>query len=539
MLNPQWLTKLMATLITTKPNFVREGVWTLDSVKQVWKPPELPDALHRRLLRIFELFELVLPIGPEKWLIPTLLPEKRPSLEWSHRVIDLQQIPISRIYRFDFPPMGFFSRLMIRIMHSFQGKAYWRNGLFVTSDGAEAIFQYIAEVPCMLLIEVKGPKQVAMFRQILEATDSLISGWYAIAVERLVPCQCDACKKIAGVAEHHLYTLYECETACIRDSSLVCKSEHKQNAAQLAPDLVLGDFKELDVNPRDFEIGKQLGQGSFGTIFQATYKGKPAAVKKLDSDGAVEIYREFRREVWLSSTLRHPAIVQLFGACLNPLCMVMELASCGDLFNLLHGPKLLEMNVKIRMAMNIADGTNFLHSRKPPIIHRDLRSPNILVASLNPEQVMCKISDFGESRMVASTMLGRENLGITTPHAHAHTRTHVIHVLTSTANPCWLAPEIMQNQEYSEKADIFSLGIIMWELLTRETPYDEHEVSKSSFSYRFEDAIIGGLRPTIPSTAPPEWRQLIEDCWQHDQHARPAASAVYVTLQRIVNRFTK
>ena len=133
----------------------------------------------------------------------------------------------------------------------------------------------------------------------------------------------------------------------------------------------------------------------------------------------------------------------------------------------------------------MAEALRALHTRKPPIIHRDIKSPNILMVSFNPfHQVVCKVADFGESRTgkiarlltlsVAAKIIGRENLG----------------------NPLWLAPEVMKdNTEYDEKADIFSLGIVMGaELLRRAPPYEEHEVARGQFTYKFEDAIIEGKR---------------------------------------------
>jgi len=151
----------------------------------------------------------------------------------------------------------------------------------------------------------------------------------------------------------------------------------------------------------------------------------------------------------------------------------------------------------------------FMHSRNPKIIHRDLKSPNILMASLNEnDAVVCKVSDFGESLAAATKALGREKL----------------------ANPVWCSPEMMKGESYNEKADVFSFGIVLWELAARKMPYDEFEVSKSKFMSALEDAIIKGLRPTIPSDCPIPVRDLIRECWQADPDLRPNFDEIYITL---------
>ena len=85
----------------------------------------------------------------------------------------------------------------------------------------------------------------------------------------------------------------------------------------------------------------------------------------------------------------------------------------------------------------------------------------------------------------------------------------------------WLAPEIMKKDQYTEKADVFSFGIMLWELLVRQKPFDEYDIAKSGFISQLEDAIIGGLRPTIPVDCPIRYRELICDCWHGDPKARP------------------
>ena len=91
----------------------------------------------------------------------------------------------------------------------------------------------------------------------------------------------------------------------------------------------------------------------------------------------------------------------------------------------------------------------------------------------------------------------------------------------------------MKKEQYTEKADVFSFGIILWELIVREKPFNEFEVSKSDFTFQLEDAIISGLRPTIPPTCGRKYRELIEECWDGDPKRRPQFEEICRRLYQI------
>ena len=153
--------------------------------------------------------------------------------------------------------------------------------------------------------------------------------------------------------------------------------------------------------------------------------------------------------------------------------MVTELVPLGDLYALLHS-RAKEMEEKgltpdsnegvlnwpltLRYVVDIATGMNFLHTAIPPIIHNDLKSPNILIVSetLSTTEPLAKVADFGLSSITGKGGLkGR-----------------------AVENPSWLAPEVMEDKaEYTEKADVYSFGIILWELFSCNAP-----ISGVSFS---------------------------------------------------------
>jgi len=101
------------------------------------------------------------------------------------------------------------------------------------------------------------------------------------------------------------------------------------------------------------------------------------------------------------------------------------------------------------------------------------------------------------------------------------------------ANPLWLAPEVMKGGEYTEKCDVYSFGIILWELLTLADPFDEYPVAKGTFMSLLEDEIIGGLRPTIPRTCRSDYRSLVESAWADDPTKRPSFDTIYAKLSEM------
>jgi serine/threonine protein kinase len=248
-----------------------------------------------------------------------------------------------------------------------------------------------------------------------------------------------------------------------------------------------------------------IGQGASAVVYQGVYKGSVVAIKKLkvsDPEGSDMLsdvnvssaFREFRRECWIMTGLEHPNIVGLKGLCMDPLCLVTEYLPHGNLFDFLHSDVTFDWTLRLKIAMDIAAGMEFLHSSTPPIIHRDLKSPNILLKSLEAKSpAVAKVADFGLS--------GLE------------------HTLTGQPiqNPVWLAPEILSGEEFTVQSDVYAFGIILWELLTRENFFGE-----ITFMTALEDKVKAGERPPIPDDCLPPYAKLIEDCWANDISRRPS-----------------
>jgi hypothetical protein len=256
------------------------------------------------------------------------------------------------------------------------------------------------------------------------------------------------------------------------------------------------DFSEITV-------GRMIGEGAFGKVHEGKWRGKAVAIKLLIcQDLRTDILNEFQSEVEIMSVLRHPNICRLLGACMEPpnRALVVELLQRGSLWGVLRtNRKSIDLEMRTRFIYDTAKGMSYLHHFERPILHRDLKSPNLLV----DKNYNTKLSDFGLARVKA-------------------------HVQTMTGN-CgtvqWMAPEVLGNQKYTEKADVFSFGIVIWEIVTGECPYDGMSQIQAALG-----VLNRNLRPNIPRDCPPFFSRLMKACWNRQPELRPS-------FPHIVNAF--
>lgn len=249
------------------------------------------------------------------------------------------------------------------------------------------------------------------------------------------------------------------------------------------------------INYSDLTLGRMIGEGAFGKVYEGKWRGKGVAVKVLVcQDLRSDILHEFQSEVEIMSVLRHPNICRLLGACMDPpnRALVVELMQRGSLWGVLRTHrKTLTMDQRTRFIYDTAKGMAYLHHFERPILHRDLKSPNLLV----DKNYNIKLSDFGLARVKA-------------------------HVQTMTGN-CgtvqWMAPEVLGNQKYTEKADVFSFGIVIWEIMTGECPYDGMSQIQAALG-----VLNRNLRPNIPRDCPPFFSRLMKACWNRQPELRPS-----------------
>ncbi|XP_032347702.1 mitogen-activated protein kinase kinase kinase 21 isoform X2 [Camelus ferus] len=285
----------------------------------------------------------------------------------------------------------------------------------------------------------------------------------------------------------------------------------------------------VHVDFEGLELKELIGAGGFGQVYRATWQGQEVAVKaarrdpEQDAEAAAE---SVLREARLFAMLRHPNIIELRGVCLRQphLCLVLEFARGGALNRALAaanaapdprapGPRRarrIPPHVLVNWAVQIARGMLYLHEEAVvPILHRDLKSSNILLLEKIENDDMCnktlKITDFG---------LARE--------WHRTTR------MSAAGTYAWMAPEVIKSSVFSKGSDIWSYGVLLWELLTGEVPY--RGIDGLAVAY---GVAVNKLTLPVPSTCPEPFAKLMKECWQQDPHIRPSFALILEQLTAI------
>ncbi|KAE8677573.1 Detected protein of unknown function [Hibiscus syriacus] len=351
------------------------------------------------------------------------------------------------------------------------------------------------------------------------------------------------------------------ETKSTEGSKVEKKSNHKEmKSGGKSADGTIIDAKKVEIEAEihglqiiknaDIEELQELGSGTFGTVYYAKWRGTDVAVKRIKEScfsgrpsererlncplasnitQLLETYllsillqfinfrevlmqtptNEFWREAQILSKLHHPNVVSFYGVVTDgpegTMATVTEYMVNGSLRNaLLKKDRALDRCRKVILALDAAFGMEYLHSKN--IVHFDLKCDNLLINLKDPQRPICKVADFGLSRIKRNTLVSGGVRG-TLP---------------------WMAPELLNGSStrVSEKVDVFSFGVAIWEILTGEEPYASMHCGE----------IIGGivnntLRPPIPERCDPEWRKLMEECWLFEPSSRPSFTEIINRLR--------
>ncbi|CAJ2652217.1 unnamed protein product [Trifolium pratense] len=266
----------------------------------------------------------------------------------------------------------------------------------------------------------------------------------------------------------------------------------------------------LEISWDELRIKERIGAGSFGTVYRAEWHGSDVAVKVLSVQNFHDDQlKEFLREVAIMKRVRHPNVVLFMGAVTKRphLSIVTEYLPRGSLFRLIHRPATSEIKDprrRLRMAIDVAKGINYLHCLKPPIVHWDLKSPNLLV----DKNWNVKVCDFGLSRFKANTFLSSKSVAGT---------------------PEWMAPEFLRGEPTNEKSDVYSFGVILWELVTLQQPWNGLSHAQVVGAVAFQNR-----RPSIPPNVSPVLASLMESCWADDPADRPSFASIVETLKKLL-----
>ncbi|CAN8325648.1 unnamed protein product [Cochlearia groenlandica] len=261
-----------------------------------------------------------------------------------------------------------------------------------------------------------------------------------------------------------------------------------------------------EIRWEDLQLGEEVGRGSFAAVHRGVWNGSDVAIKVyFEGDQNAMTLMECKKEINIMKKLRHPNVLLFMGAVCSEekSAIVMEYLPRGSLFKILHSSNQpLDKKRRLKMALDVARGMNYLHRRNPPIVHRDLKSSNLLV----DRNWNVKVGDFGLSKWKNATFLSTRS---------------------GKGTPQWMAPEVLRGEPSNEKCDVFSFGVILWELMTTLIPWDRLNSIQVVGVVGFMDR-----RLDLPEGLNPRVASIIQDCWQTDPSKRPSFEEIISRIFR-------
>eukprot|EP00048_Salpingoeca_helianthica_P009386 m.134857 g.134857 ORF g.134857 m.134857 type:complete len:1046 (-) comp14854_c0_seq4:70-3207(-) len=299
-----------------------------------------------------------------------------------------------------------------------------------------------------------------------------------------------------------------------------------------------------EIHPDDVELLNKIGFGNYGDVFRGLWRDILVAVKRLPDAGANSMSAggddgNLEQEIGLLQTIRHPNIVLFFGCGTFPdgsSFLVTELLELGSLRHVLdEPPRLLTWEIRKRFARDTAAGMAHLHSLAR--MHRDLKSPNLLVSA----SLRVKVADFGTATLFRNLQIraSRRQRGRGPWRSDKRTKStdenydsNMQYRLQTkcVGTPLWMAPEVIAGEQYGLSADVFSFGVVMWEIASQELPWNDITTKflLNTLLQRLRDEI----RPPIQPDWPAAYVSLMTACWATTPTARPAFAEI---LQRLLD----
>ena len=284
----------------------------------------------------------------------------------------------------------------------------------------------------------------------------------------------------------------------------VALSHHSSNRSLLSSASWAVDASEI-------KFGKRLGAGAYGEVYEADWRRSRVAVKRLfrASDRSLEEkgVKQFFAEMDILANARHDNIVRFLGGCVQPdnLCILFEFCP-QSLYDLLRNTtQPLGLEQILSLARQVALGIYYLHCCKPPVLHLDLKSANVLL----DRHGHAKVCDFGLAHLKLGNDVRTDRMG----------------------SPMWTSPEVLKGEARNEKADTYSYGMLLYELLTRQLPYGGYAAAQVVMG------VITNLlpRPELPADAqhyPAAIGNLMKECWQFQAERRPDFAVVLDSIER-------
>lgn len=332
------------------------------------------------------------------------------------------------------------------------------------------------------------------------------------------------------------------------------------------------DTSKYELSMEDFVIIEKIGSGAFGNVFKADFKDTIVALKTLNIDAADPddpdfklAVVEFKKEVEILAQLRHPNILYFFGACLKPpsFAIATEFMEMGSLKDFIHKTaarkRLFDWPLKKKIMLDVSRGLKFLHDQN--MIHRDLKPANVLLDA----GFVAKVADFGLSKretlnsfsqtktakgkLPRSASASGSGSGSGSGSNSANSNFGNSQMTSFVGSPLWMAPEVVRGEAYNSSCDVYSFGIVMWEVLTEGNPYDEQLKKIPASQIPYKVATDKDFRPILPdiesllegnqnlqyeAKSLNEYTELMQRCWTHEPSSRPTFTEVVQQLKQLV-----
>jgi len=301
-------------------------------------------------------------------------------------------------------------------------------------------------------------------------------------------------------------------------------------------DLEIKSATFFTVKPSELHVRSLLGSGAQADVYKAEWTRAFAAttstiivaVKRLHAD----LGPTYRDREALTLLTDHPNLVKCFDSTLDrPYLVVTEFCAGGSLFDLLYNSKQeLSLRQIVKILADVAAGMKALHSNRPPILHRDLKSSNVLLTKpirSKDQEPFAKVADFGLARTTseaATKTLAAMTVGVGTWR--------------------WMAPEVFENEDsgsYDYRVDVFSFAMLIYEMITRKLPYCDKFPSETGEDPRIALHICMGMRPEVVHNPdiPAALADLMKQAWASEPSERPDFNNIESMLRGLLGQIPR
>ncbi|XP_048826706.1 tyrosine-protein kinase TXK isoform X2 [Brienomyrus brachyistius] len=346
--------------------------------------------------------------------------------------------------------------------------------------------------------------------------DSSQKGCYTVSVFTKALSSTDGCIRHYQIKQNSLGQFFLAEKHVFSSIPEVI-NYHKYNAAGLVTRLRFAvgpmgrcvpttagfSYEKWELNPSELSILKELGRGQFGVVHLGRWRALCMVAVKTINEGAMS-EDDFIEEAKVMTSLCHPKLVQLYGICMKqrPICIVTEYLENGCLLNFLQLHSNSSSECLLAMCQDACEGMEYLERNS--FIHRDLAARNCLVTEKN----VVKVCDFGMTRYVLDNQY-TSSMGSKFPVK-------------------WSPPEVLHFNKYSSKSDVWSFGVLMWEVFTEgRTPFENKP------NLEVVEEVTQGRRLYRPHKASSEVYRLMYSCWHENPQGRPCFSELLDDIKHI------